>query len=84
MPELKVVGKDTTLNGGSRELEIHWQSPDGSHIIDTYAGDYTLENDDSGNTTVTVIRKLRGGKVETTTTTYNYGEDRKIVEKKTN
>jgi len=80
MPKLKVVGKDSTIHGGTRELEIHWTAPDGEYVVDTYTGNYTVEKDDSGMTTVVQLIVGEGGKLTTITTSYGYGEDRKIVE----
>ena len=80
MPKLKVVGKDRAIHGGTRKLEIHWKAPDGEYKLDTYTDNYTVKKDDSGMTTVVQVVIGEGGKLTTITTSYGYGEDRKIVE----
>ena len=79
MSKLKVVGKDTEVNGVERKLEIYYCIPGGECQIDEYTGDYNLSKSEGGTTTVTYSNR-KNGRVERITVTYNYGEDHKIIE----
>ena len=80
MSKFKVVGKDKVIDEGQRGLVIHWCDPEGDYKIDTYGDGYELDRSPEGETAVIVREKLESGKTATTTTTYGYGEIRKMVE----
>ena len=83
MSKLKVVGKDKGINEGKRELVIHWCDPEGEYKLDTYEDGYEIDKAPEGEVTLVTRSTLPDGKIQTTTTTYGYGEIRKMVETST-
>lgn len=80
MPELKVVGEDSTNIRPRKAIEVHWRTPDGKYDVDIYPGAAIIDTDMTGLTVVEYMQEGEKGESYPMRVTYGYGETRKIVE----
>lgn len=74
MSKLKVVTKDTVIEGPRKTLEVYYEAG-GEYLMDTYEQDYTYQEDETGR----LVVNFSIGRVKRVIT-YGFGEYKKHIE----